>query len=295
MSASMLLPEKRFAKLHAMLKWHVEKLRFPFGFLRLTKMGTQLCGFKYERSRRLVEIDLTYACNLLCHNCNRSCAQAREDMEITVQTVVEFVNESISNGFEWDRIRVLGGEPTLHSKFYPIIEELLRYKRHRPSCLIQVVSNGFGPKVNDVLRRLPDAVDVANGNKKGRQQLHFMPFNLAPIDNLRFRFLDFRNGCHVIESSGFGLTPVGYYPCAVAGGIARIEGVYLGRANIPKPNDDMRDLLGHYCRLCGFFRGNLHLEKLNSQSEDNSMSRTWKDLYFKWKTTTENAKFHSLK
>jgi hypothetical protein len=53
-----------------------------------------------------------------------------------------------------------------------------------------------------------------------------------------------------------GLTPFGYYPCAIAGAIDRVFGFDKGRKHLPDPDDVMLDLFSVFCRLCGHFLEN---------------------------------------
>jgi hypothetical protein len=50
----------------------------------------------------------------------------------------------------------------------------------------------------------------------------FKPFNSAPCDQFINYFSNYACGCRIIEDCGLGLTPSGYYMCAIAGGIDRI-------------------------------------------------------------------------
>ena len=79
--------------------------------LRVSRLGTALCGVRHRRHRRLIEIDITYACNLQCFNCNRSCEQAPSAERMTREQIERFVGESIARGIRWERIRLLGGSP----------------------------------------------------------------------------------------------------------------------------------------------------------------------------------------
>ena len=45
--------------------------------IRIRRVVTAVLGPQYHRSRDLIEIDITYLCNLYCNNCNRSVTQAR--------------------------------------------------------------------------------------------------------------------------------------------------------------------------------------------------------------------------
>ncbi len=222
-------------------------------FLRSQRVVTRGRGPRFERSRRFVEIDLTYRCNLQCANCNRSCTQAPSKLDLSTAQVAAFIDQSIAAGARWERIRLLGGEPTLHKDFFAILDQLVRYRRaHRPKMRIVVCTNGSGPRVREVLFHLPKGVEIKNTFKNGSQRL-FRPFNNAPADSPLFRFSDFSAGCRILNDCGLGVTPLGYYPCAIAGGIDRIFGFGLGRKTLPSADDSMRDQLAVFCPLCGHF------------------------------------------
>jgi hypothetical protein len=244
---------------------------------------TALLGPQYRRSRDLIEIDITYDCNLRCMNCNRSCRQAPSETGMTLAQIERFCHESMKKGKRWKRIRILGGEPTLHPDIDRILE-CLHDAFGAQGTKIEIVTNGFG-KANQVLRRLPEWVAVDNSNKRGPVQEHFGPFNVAPTDRLRYRFTSFGNGCQVPETCGVGLTPFGYYGCAIAGGIDRIAGFGVGRQELPDDDDDMLDHFERFCRLCGRFGdGHFVPHNLRPRLMGERMSPTWKRLYAKWRT-----------
>ena len=81
-----------------------------------------------------------------------------------------------------------------------------------------------------------------------------------------------------------GLTPLGYYPCALAGGIDRITGESLGRQNLPDDADDMLSVTSKSCRLCGRFRdGHFVPHSLRPRLVEEKISPTWHRLYDQWK------------
>ena len=222
-------------------------------FIRSQRFVTCRMGPAFAVSRQFVEIDITYRCNLRCANCNRSCTQVPSDLEMPVERIAAFIRESTEAQIRWRRIRLLGGEPTLHRDFFDILRLLLDYRdRHNPGLRIVVCTNGCGGRVNRALARLPRGIEVKNTFKTDRQRL-FRPFNMAPADSLRYRFADYAGGCRILEDCGIGLTPSGYYPCAVAGGIDRIFGFGLGRKTLPGYGDRMTDHLRTFCPLCGHF------------------------------------------
>lgn len=249
--------------------------------LRITPAATRLLGPQYVRSRDSIEIDITYVCNLRCNNCNRSITQAPEKTHMPVAMVEDFVRDSIARSKHWRVIRLLGGEPTLHPQFSLIIETLRRYRQFAPGCDIQVVSNGFGKAVQTVLNTLPDDITIENSNKDGqRAQPAFGPFNLAPVDDPAFRSADYVNGCSIMEGCGMGLTPTGYYQCAVAGGIDRLLGGKQGYPTLPSEDDDMPELARDLCRLCGHFRdGHMIPADLRPPLLDTPKSETWVRIY----------------
>jgi hypothetical protein len=240
--------------------------------LRSLRCVVKWVGKPFVRSRRFVEIDITYRCNLSCANCNRSCTQAPSRKDLPVSRIETFLAESIAQGITWERIRLLGGEPTLHPELMRIIDLLAVYQDAQISGVrIEVCTNGCGEKVNRMLSMLPGQFGIKNTYKTGRDRL-FRPFNQAPVDSRLHRFADYSVGCRIIRECGLGLTPMGYYPCAIAGGIDRIFEFGLGRRHLPSPDDDMEDLLAVFCPLCGHFGFAWPIQRAK-------MSKVWKEAY----------------
>ena len=243
-----------------------------FQFIRCQSWVCRRLGKPFQISRTLVEIDITYQCNLKCINCNRSCAQAPSDLEMPVATIENFIAQSVARKIPWQRIRLLGGEPTLHSRFTDIVDLLIDYRQaHNPTVRLVVGSNFHGRRVRRALEQLPPSVAIKSTRKTSRRSL-FRPFNVAPVDTRCNRFSDFTCGCRIIEACGLGLTPQGYYMCAIAGGIDRIFGYHLGRPALPDPSDDLVDQMAAFCPLCGHFGFRWPTRKTRQ-------SRTWRRAY----------------
>lgn len=269
-------------------KIFIGKLKYKFlsffRFLRTQKIVTKYYGPQYLRSRKYIEIDITYQCNLYCNNCNRSSTQAPEKFHIKIEKIINFVDESINLKKFWKRIRILGGEPTLHPDFLKIINELLRYKCFYPEVIIEVVTNGYGKKVNNILSQLPKEIWIENSNKESTIQPEFGPFNLAPIDEKKNMFVDYSNGCAIMRDCGMGLTPMGYYPCAIAGGIDRIIRKNIGYKYLPDNSDDMLDLAKEFCQYCGRFRDGHYIPKnIRKPILEQKTSKTWELFYRNWR------------
>lgn len=259
------------------------RLRALYRAMRITNPVTWIFGAQYRVATDLIEIDLTYLCNLQCNNCNRSSAQAPETLHLQLDQLEAFVAQSLLQGRIWRRIRILGGEPTLHPHFHEAIALLEPLRTRTPDMLIEVVTNGYGDKVRQALARLPAHVAVENSNKSGALQPHFGAFNMAPQDSWWHRLADYRNGCEIVRSCGIGLTPTGYYQCAVAGGIDRVTREGHGRTVLPAADDEMRDLMDRTCRLCGRFRDG-HFIPFNFRKPllTQQTSPSWQRIYGAW-------------
>jgi hypothetical protein len=243
-----------------------------YHFFRCQRPVVHRLGRPFHISRRYIELDLTYRCNLQCRNCNRSCTQAPSRRHIPLERIAAFIRESVATGRSWERIRLLGGEPTLHPDFTSIIGMLMDYRASaNPGLRIVVCTNGCGPHVRRHLEDLPAAIHVKN-TWKGRRQRLFRPFNVAPIDRPLYRWTDTSCGCRILEDCGLGLTPQGYYPCAIAGAIDRVFGFGRGQERLPLPGDDMREDLDIFCRLCGHFGFSWPTRRIR-------MSPTWTQAY----------------
>lgn len=193
-------------------------------------------------------------------------------MEIPVEKIESFIDQSVTQNASWQRIRLLGGEPTLHRDFFTIIERLRAYRKaHRPDLRIFVCTNGTGKTVQRWLRQLPADIEIKNTYKVTGQRL-FRPFNMAPADSLLFRFSDFSYGCRILTECGIGLTPMGYYACAIAGPMDRIFMHEIGRNRLPDPSEDLTDHLRIFCRYCGHFGFQWPTKKAK-------MSPDWKQAY----------------
>lgn len=241
--------------------------------LRVQRPCTRWLGHPFAISRQYIEIDITYRCNLSCANCNRSCTQAPSRTELSVDAIAAFIEQSLARGIQWKRIRLLGGEPTLHPEFFAILKRLLRYRRsHNPDLRLVVCTNGHGKQVKQVLSRIPPAVVVKNSYKSSARQRLFRPFNQAPRDSLFYRLADFSAGCRILSDCGIGLTPMGYYPCAIAGGIDRILGLKRGRKVLPRPLENLRAELPRFCPMCGHFG-------FSWPTKTASISKSWQRAY----------------
>ncbi|MBP5346783.1 MAG: 4Fe-4S cluster-binding domain-containing protein [Bacteroidales bacterium] len=239
-----------------------------------------------------IEIDITYDCNLKCFGCNRSCAQKPSSEHIEVTDIENFVFESVKYGKQWKQINVLGGEPTLHEDFLKILEILQHYAdRFSPSTIIKVVSNGISEKSRELCelaRTSYKNVLIDYGSYKTTNKVdYFSPFNDAPIDDSNYTDEDFSKACWVTSYCGIGLTPRGYYGCAVCGGIDRVLDERNGVGSfVDLSEEKLKEHFNKFCRLCGNYKaysqnqGNC-MPRCEKEPFRNVISKTWKEIYKK--------------
>jgi hypothetical protein len=248
---------------------------------RIMRPATALLGPQYRRCRDIIEIDVTYDCNLKCLNCNRSCRQAPSAERMELSQIETFVEESRRRGKVWRTIKVLGGEPTLHPELPAILRTLLDGCARPHGTSVVLVTNGFGARSTEVIRSLPKEVIVdPNSLKESAVQPQFGAFNMAPGDSPWFRFASFRNACEIPSVCGIGLTPFGYYGCALAGGIDRVAGYDVGRKRLPEDADEMEDHFERFCPLCGRFTEGYFIPwNLKRPLREERISPAWRKLY----------------
>jgi hypothetical protein len=179
---------------------------------------------------------------------------------------------ALKKKIQWKRIRILGGEPTLHNRIFEIIDRLICYqKESNPSVRLVLGTNFYGHPVHQVLDKLPETIRIKSTLKASRVNL-FKPFNVAPVDTRLNRFSDYACGCRIVSECGLGVTPSGYYMCAIAGGIDRIFGFDLGRQDLPDETDALSDQMSALCRLCGHFG-------FQWPTRSAKLSKTWRSAY----------------
>jgi len=264
-----------------MLSYFQKKKRL----IRISKPATKVLGPEYRPNHRRIEIDITYRCNLMCYNCNRSCRQAPSDEHMSIAQIKKFIDESIAKNRKWEYITVMGGEPTLHPKLLEILEALLFYKKKKsPYTHLRLATNGFGKRVKYILAKIPRTVEIINTHKKSFLQEWYYTFNVAPFESKEYRGVDYSNACSVPCDCGIGLNRYGYYPCGNGGSsVDRVFGFNIGRKTLPKENDAMKDQLEKLCPLCGRFKLYRTEVFCTQHKEKESQSQSWINAYQQYK------------
>lgn len=259
----------------------LRRLRRPVGYLK--ELLKELRLLPYDSRLDAVEIEITNLCNLNCFNCDRSIGQAPSKNFMNLQQITKFVDESLALNWKWHKIRLLGGEPTLHPHFFEVLSIIKIYKDIFPSTIVEIVTNGFGKKVNNVLSKVPSWVSVINTSKKSPIQ-DFFTHNIAPVDLPQYKSKDFSKACFITEFCGIGLTRYGYYLCGAGGAMDRVFGFNIGIKNLAQVNREslwkQRALL---CGYCGHFKYTRNVgDPPNARTQQTSVS--WQRAYDKYKT-----------
>jgi hypothetical protein len=247
----------------------------------------------YIPNMHRIEIDITYVCNLKCQGCCRSCSQAPSNLHMPIDKIHAFIEETAKKNLLWESVHILGGEPTLHPQFNDIISILDDwFEKNSSSTDLKVISNGTGEVVKRRLDEIPERWLYDNSFKSGVVTDYFEPFNIAPIDLPEWRNEDFTKGCWITQDCGMGLTPFGYFHCAIAGGIERILGLNKGYTEIPSHPWAFLKQMNAYCKFCGIFLNDVHksrAEQLRKNISPNSISDTWKRAYKDWTKKNGNT------
>lgn len=97
-----------------------------------------------------------------------------------------------------------------------------------------------------------------------------------------------RKGCWVTSYCGIGLNKNGYYACAVAGGIDRINKTNLAIPKLTEINNEkLEQQLKEFCQYCGNFKAyednfGDFIPRIEKEPFKNEISESWEKLYEKY-------------
>ena len=243
------------------------------------------CKMKeYSTSLDFIEIDVTFKCNLKCYNCDRSCRQAPEEISISIEQIHKFLGETLNKNHYWKRIRILGGEPYLHPEIDTILDILSEYKSENKDGIIEIVTNGYGPYVNNAIKKTPSNIVINNTRKVSQYNQKFESFNIAPTDIGNYSSADYKKACWITEECGIGLNPYGYYQCGVAGSIDRVFGFDIGLKELPDNELQLMPLKKKLCAFCGHFLNQKFIKpEQRTPVIGEPMTESWKIAYLTYK------------
>jgi MoaA/NifB/PqqE/SkfB family radical SAM enzyme len=246
---------------------------------------------KKKVNQHKVELCLTCDCNLSCPNCSHSCSKFPSKDYLSIEKIHHFIDESLRLNYVWHKIALNGGEATLHPHFLEAVDIICGYKNHNKkffnnftkNCVIEVVTNGCGEKVNEVLSSISNpCVTIRNDfvrkghSLQNKLDSHF-DFYVAPVDLEEYKNDTFDKGCKYAHMCGVAYTNNGFYPCSVSAHIDRVMGLGLGLPTLEDVrNTNMDMMLRSFCKYCGLYKN----DKKNNL-DGSPMSQTWKEIYNK--------------
>jgi len=194
-----------------------------------------------------VQLEVTSFCQLGCNNCDRNCGTFKTDEFMSIAQIWKFVEESIKLNKNWNRIDIIGGEPTYYPKFEQLFQILEIYRNKFPKCKFRFSTNGLGSKVEEKLKLIPNWVEIRNSNKKSKVQ-SFEAYNSAPIDNGEKGV----KACSIPWRCGIGLTKYGYFPCGAGASLCKVFGLNIGIKNLKEVTPEkIYEQMKQICKLCG--------------------------------------------
>jgi hypothetical protein len=178
-----------------------------------------------------VEIEITTKCNTNCYDCNHLCSdyQAPDILEISIDQLINFFEQSIGCDISWEKVCIIGGEPLLHSNFVNMIDIFAFYKDKIKIPTMSISTNIRSKEVDSLLREISRKHQFFNCyglSPKNRFQCDFVPINLAPID------IGIKDKIDCEWKYGFCFSAYGLYNCSPAAAIDRVLGKNLGIKNL---------------------------------------------------------------
>ena len=195
-----------------------------------------------------IEIQLMLLCNWSCQACDvfSQFPQIKwvRNATLTLGQIDKFIGEMRDHDAYIGRIRLVGGEPTLHPKFAEIVDTL--YAALVPEYIgrIEVVTNGSHLEKIAPVKSLISKVRVSNESDK--QRSHVANLVTTPAEQGYEGKM-----CSAPWHCGFSLNYYGYFPCSSGAGIARMrdwmawQRLELPVAGIMKTWPDLQQLCNH--------------------------------------------------
>jgi len=164
-----------------------------------------------------LELNITFRCQLKCRSCNRLCNLTRLDDPMTVAQIEMLVARIAAEKKHVKRIKLVGGEPTIHPEFWRICEVLS--EGHKAGWIDKInVNTNCVTQRQFVDKPLPVGChwQLSPPSKKQHRPCLWSPIDLG---------LESKGPCKMVRVCGFSLDVKGWLPCSAAIAIARLFGM----------------------------------------------------------------------
>lgn len=166
-----------------------------------------------------LEIQIMLACNWSCHACDQHSNFAGlsyvKKGTMTLSQIEHFIRQMKEANAYFGRIRLVGGEPSLHPKLTEIVRllhaELVPSHVHQ----LEIVTNGSHPEKLGAIRHL---VKVRVSDESDKQKHHTANLRATP-NSLGYE----GKRCGAPEHCGWSLSYYGFAPCSSGAGIMRLH------------------------------------------------------------------------
>ena len=206
-------------------------------------------------------INFTFACNLSCVGCDRaSFIKPQHSPPMTKERLGEFLEEVKAEGIELKRMRIVGGEPTLHPDFLEMTTMCIRYSEETEyRCNVRIFSNQHAPRTRtllDEVHRKHPSLQMMGAHKK--ESWVFPRMTRYEYVSPKDAGIDCPWPCPNMGSRGKcgnGVDQVGYSLCPTAGPIDAILGLGARATTIKQMLDPefVRWQSETICSRCGQF------------------------------------------
>ena len=213
----------------------------------------------FEPNFGIVELCVTYRCNVKCANCSNLCTQApKNDGDLTPEDVRRFLDDSIEHNHKWGMITIHGGEPVLNPQIDEICRILASYKHaQNPGCVLWLLTNNSSPEVKRRVTEMHTKYNIPLGisTKKGTNAdgkgnpIEYVPVNISAKD----LGIDYDKGCFQTSNCGVCYNYMGYFGCSPMAAAARVFGYEPVARSIKNfTRDKIMEAFNMHCGHCGF-------------------------------------------
>lgn len=167
-----------------------------------------------------LELQILLACSWDCHACDQFSnfhgISFVKRGTMTLAQIEHFISEMYAANAYFGRIRILGGEPTMHPKFVEIVRLLhdeLVTTGH--VGFLEVITNGDNPERRAEVKNL---VRFRISGESSKQARHVANLRATPA-SLGYK----GKRCNQPEHCGWSLSYYGWAPCSTGAGIMRLR------------------------------------------------------------------------
>jgi len=215
----------------------------------------QLIYFNKIMNNNRIEINITNKCNLSCQNCHQLCDHGTKfsDKDIGRNEIFYFIRDSIVNNKKWEKIGIIGGEPTLNQQLRIIVDLLMLYINKLGNPYIVIYTNGTNKQIIDDIISIYKDIRIENSmkNVKGPYIKRACMYFISPKDISKNTNLENLDCSEPIRCSmSFGSR--GYFICHHAYTAARVFNMTGIKSLSDYTFNNTCNQFKFYCSNCGY-------------------------------------------